>query len=168
MANSKAFLDAVNQIPSDFTKETVSNLLAIRHDERPESDAQCLERINQYFKYCSEHSMRPGIESLALSLGVSRISVFNWSKGKGCSPERQQMILAAVQLITSNLEQAFMSGKINPISGIFLLKNWCGYEDKTSLNVNTSNNADDLNDDDASIEELAKKYSMYDITEKSE
>ena len=36
-------------------------------------------------------------------------------------------------MINAFIEQALLSGKINPASGIFLAKNWLGYKDSVSL-----------------------------------
>ena len=78
------------------------------------------------------------------------------------------MIKASLQFINATLESAFLSGKVNPVSGIFMLKNWAGYCHRTDIAINSSDNSDDLNDDESSIEALEKKYANFDITEKSE
>ena len=42
-------------------------------------------------------------------------------------------MLRAKQYITAFLEAACMTGKINPVSSIFLLRNWCGYSNEVSF-----------------------------------
>ena len=39
----------------------------------------------------------------------------------------------AKMFISAFLEQAVVTGRISPPSGIFLLKNWCDYKDSFSL-----------------------------------
>lgn len=50
-----------------------------------------------------------------------------------CSEYRQELIQSAKAFIDAYLEQAILSGKINPPCGIFLAKNWLGLKDTISL-----------------------------------
>ena len=47
--------------------------------------------------------------------------------------ERAEIIQGAKSIIDSFLEQAMLSGKVNPATGIFYCKNWLGYHDSISL-----------------------------------
>ena len=152
MSKENSYPASANQLEPDFVKKTVSDLLEIQN----------------YFRYCQQNGMRPGVEGLALCLGTTRQTLFNWKLQKGCTEERANMIKASLQFINATLESAFLSGKVNPVSGIFMLKNWAGYCDRTDIAINSSDNSDDLNDDESSIEALEKKYANFDITEKSE
>ena len=40
---------------------------------------------------------------------------------------------SAKAFISAYIEQAMLSGKISPPSGIFLMKNWLGYKDTVSI-----------------------------------
>lgn len=97
------------------------------------SDEEVEERIQQYFEFCAAHSLRPGVESLCLALGVrSRQTLLNWQAKGG---RRGQAIDRAKAVITSLLEAWFLNGRIHPVTGIFLLKNWAGYKDQTEIEL---------------------------------
>lgn len=78
-------------------------------------------------------SLRPGVETLRTALHVSRSTLYEWSQGRNCSSERAEIIQGAKSIIDSFLEQAMLSGKVNPATGIFYCKNWLGYHDSISL-----------------------------------
>lgn len=124
---------AINSFPADKKRELIGNLMQLRAKGIPETDSELEERISQYFSFCQNSSIRPGIESLCLSLNITRTTLWRWSQGTNCSKRRQQAVLAAKQLIGSFLEQALLSGSVNPVSCIFLLKNWMAYRDSISI-----------------------------------
>ena len=82
---------ALSDLPEDFVGETVRSLKELNALGKPQTDAEVQERIDQYFKFCENSGCRPGIESLCLSLHISRTTLFNWVRGYGCSPERKQI-----------------------------------------------------------------------------
>ena len=57
--------------------------------------------------------------------------------------------------ISAFMEQTMLRGKINPASGIFLLKNWCGYRDNISFDVD--NVEHDMMRPQESAVEIAKR-----------
>lgn len=119
------------------TKQTIISSLRELHEMgKPQNDNEVKERIDQYFMFCEKSSMRPGVESLSLSLHITRTTLFNWSKGIGCTPQCQEYIESAKGFIAAFIEQALLSGKINPASGIFIMKNWLNYKDTVSLEDN--------------------------------
>ena len=115
------------------TQMIVTSLMELYDKGKPQTDEEVRQRVEDYFSFCAYSSMRPGIETLAACLHVSRYTIFNWSKGIKCSEERKEIIQGAKSLINAFIEQALLSGKINPASGIFLAKNWLGYKDSVSL-----------------------------------
>lgn len=123
----------LEEIPPVEVGEIVSSLKELYDKGKPETDEEVEQRINDYFSYCANSSIRPGIESLAMSLHVSRITLFNWSKGLGCSEKCQELISSAKMVVSAYLEQALLQGKVSPPSGIFLAKNWLGYKDSISI-----------------------------------
>ena len=64
---------------------------------------------------------------------VYKRQLFNWSRGIGCSQERKEIIEGARSFIGAYIEQAVLSGKISPPSGIFIMKNWLSYKDTISF-----------------------------------
>lgn len=105
--------------------------------EKPTNINELRTRLAKYFEYCRETGFRCGIETLCLSLGVTRQTLFNWCRGEGCTQEWQEQCQLAKQYIYGFLEQASLSGKINPVLAVWYGKNWCGYKDSISLEENT-------------------------------
>lgn len=126
--------------PQDVT-ETILQLDALRKMPRPKNDEEVERRVEEYFQYCAEKHMRPGVESLALALGISRVTLFNWSMGIKCSDKRRQIAEHAKALIAAYIEQASLSGHLNPATGIFIMKNWMNYKDTQSFEVSRPSDA---------------------------
>ena len=115
----------------------VSSLKELYDMGRPQTDAEVEQRIEDYFLFCERSNIRPGIETLCLSLHISRTTLFRWGKGIDCSNQRQEMVQSAKSFIGAFIEQCMLGGKISPPSGIFLMKNWLNYKDTISLEENT-------------------------------
>lgn len=124
---------ALNDIPAPVVTEMVNSLIELRNLGKPQTDEEIEERCSQYFRLCANSSLRPGIEGLALALGVDRATVWNWCNGKFCSPKRAEIVRAARQAVISYIEAAQLSGRLNPVSSIFLLKNWANYKDSVQI-----------------------------------
>lgn len=114
-------------------REISAELLELYHGPKPISDEEVEETIDRYFQACLHGCLRPGVESLCVSLHITRTTLFNWTRGIGCSRERQQTIQRARQYIASFIEQAALTGRLNPVTSIFILKNWAGYRNDYSL-----------------------------------
>lgn len=135
MANSKSNYPTtqMNDLEPDFVAETIENLRQLNNLGKPKTDVELTDRIDQYFKFCQNTGSRPGIESLCMALSITRTTLFNWNNGINCTPERQEIIIKAKAFIASFMEQAILRGKLNPASGIFLMKNWLNYKDTYSF-----------------------------------
>ena len=121
---------------SEFVGITVRSLLELSKLGIPRTDQELTQRIDEYFQHCIQNNSRPGIESLCLSLSTTRQSFWNWCNGSGGkSMEWQHQCLLARQVIISFLESAGLSGKLNPATNIFLLKNWAGYADTNNVEI---------------------------------
>lgn len=90
-------------------------------------------RIMDYFVICGEHGFRPAVASLALAMGIDRVTLFTWINGTGGikNPEVINTIKKAYSIINAGYEDMMNTGKINPVAGIFLMKNNMGYKDQT-------------------------------------
>lgn len=117
----------------EFVGDTVTSLYEMSLRGKCKTNEELQDRIDEYFRYCAEHQFRPTIQSLCLALNVSRFTLYAWRSGRNCDSERKEIAQRAVALINSFLESAVMCGKINPASGIFFLKNYCGYSDTISI-----------------------------------
>ncbi len=99
------------------------------------------QRILDYFSICELNDMKPSVAGLALSLGVERTTLWKIrTKQTGGYPsEVINSIKRAVQIINAMMEDYMQNGKINPVSGIFLMKNNMDYTDKQEVVVTPSN-----------------------------
>lgn len=126
----------LDKVPAEVNSEIITSLRELYEAGKPNTDKEVEERIDKYFLFCQESSIRPGIESLCMALHISRTTLLNWSNGDGCSKERQEMIQRAKSFIAAFIEQVVLSGRINPVSGIFIMKCWLGYKDIVSIEEN--------------------------------
>lgn len=110
----------------EFTGEAVWNLMELAGRGKPADIMELQQRIGDYFIFCEQRCFRPGIESLSLALGVSRTAFWQWCKrddewGMRCREAKQAIIVF--------VEQASLTGHLNPACAIFLLKNIANYRD---------------------------------------
>ena len=132
----------LDEIEPSAVQHIVTSLKELHQMGRPKTDEELEERIDQYFSLCERSSIRPGIESLCLSLHITRQCLYNWCHGIQCSERRQQACESAKSFIASFIEQASLSGKLNPATAIFLQKNWLGYKDVYSFEEEAENHRD--------------------------
>ena len=127
-------------------------------------DAKAVEeRVKWYFNHCIDNDMKPGVTGLCNALGISRMTFNNWEQGRKITRGEHTVIMQrAKNIIEEIMEQYMMNGKINPVSGIFLMKNnFDGYYDRQDLVVTPNSPLDPEKD----REELERKYSDNDIIE---
>lgn len=148
-------------------KNLVSCVRLLLHDKgKPRTDEDIRQRIDEYFTFCQQSSIRPGIESLCMALHISRTTLFNWNSGTNCSKECQELIQSVKAFIGAFIEQAMLSGKISPPSGIFLMKNWLLYKDAISIEESIPN---DTQKKTLSVAELPRlKDWQQDLTQNRE
>lgn len=123
----------IEDMEPSTVQEIVSSLKQLHDRGKPETDEEIKQRIDEYFAFCQQSSIRPGVESLCMALHISRTTLFNWNNGIGCSEICQELIQSAKSFIAAYIEQALLSGKVSPPSGIFLMKNWLSYKDTVSI-----------------------------------
>lgn len=129
----------IDSLEPSTVQEIVTSLNQLHDKGRPKTDEEIKQRIDEFFSFCQCSSIRPGIESLCMSLHISRTTLFNWNNGIGCSERCQEMIQSAKAFIGAFIEQAMLGGKISPPSGIFLMKNWLSYKDAISIEESIQN-----------------------------
>lgn len=96
---------------------------------------QVAARIDQYHHYCFQNDIKPDMPGMALALGVSRSTLWKWENGvESDKPQAVRNALKKGREINEYLmSQMMQNGKINPVSGIFLLKNNHGYRDQQDV-----------------------------------
>ena len=118
------------------TRAIIHSLRQLYDMGKPETNSELKERIDMFFQFCEDSSVRTGVQALCTALHISRTTLFCWSNGEDCDRERQEIIGMAKSFIDSFLEQVTLSGQVSPPVGIFLLKNWCNYKDTIGIEEN--------------------------------
>ena len=124
--------------------EPVENSRYIRHSmeimswERPNmaNPREVQDRINQYFTLCDTNEMKPSVEGLAFAFDTDRKTLWRWVNGidsKYIPDENRHIIKKAYTLLNNLMADYMQNGKINPVAGIFLMKNTMDYRDETEV-----------------------------------
>ena len=139
------------QLPEGDNNKYTSFALAIM--QMPKIDFrnpdELRTRVLDYFQLCADHDMKPGVAAVALAIGLDRRRLWEMRAGKhvrvsGIPQECVDIINGVYDSLEALWESYMISGKINPVSGIFLGKNNCGYQDKQEyvLTPNQMDSAD--------------------------
>lgn len=116
------------------------------------------QRVVDYFRLCAENDMKPTFAGMALAFDVDRTTLWRWCNS---SPDARQLSEAvrnslkkAYQILNAQMEDYMQNGKINPVAGIFLMKNNMGYRDQQEVVLKPDSQLGEQKDPD----ELQKKY----------
>jgi hypothetical protein len=115
-----------------------------------ENPEQVKARINEFFSICETDDIKPSIASLALSFGFSRFVLFDILNNRTNTVkniESKHTLKTAYDVINSYYEHMMNYGKINPVAGIFLMKNNMGYKDTTDYIINTNQEREENSND---------------------
>lgn len=108
-----------------------------------QSDEECAERLNWYFKLCTEQGQIPTVEDMCLALGTIRQTVWRWENGDGCTSARSDMIKKAKEILAGIDAKLVSQGKIPQITYIFRAKNFFGMQDKQEFVLTPNQSAAD-------------------------
>lgn len=140
------------------TKEEIGKIIGdnIRWLKTPivKSDEECADRLDSFFAQCHSESMFATVEKMALALGTTRRTVWEWENGMNCSAARTHMIKTAKEILAAIDADLVQSGKIPQITYIFRGKNFYGMKDVQDVVLSPSNPLGDINDP----EQLKKRY----------
>lgn len=101
-----------------------------------EDETAISERLEKYFNLCKDNDMKPTVAGMAMALGVSRQSLYDWRIGKRRAKESHSEVIEYWYGVLQALyEDYMMNGKMNPVAGIFLGKNHFGYTDQRDVVV---------------------------------
>lgn len=118
------------------------------------------QRVNDYFVLYASYDMKPTVAGLGMALGLDRRRLWEIKTGNHTSstpklpPSVEDTIKKAYKLMENLWESYMNSGKINPVSGIFLGKNNFGYQDKTEYVVTPNTQRDS----DYDPEDIRRRY----------
>ena len=131
---------------------------------------QVRERIDYYFRLVTSNGNRPTVAGLGLALnGMDRKRL--WEIRTGNFGNTRGEVAALPKTVTDLIKKAYktmeelwenymQTGRINPVSGIFLGKNNFGYQDKQDV-VITPNNPES----DYSAKDIADRYALPDVSD---
>ena len=125
-------LQRLTQQALDTFMSSVHNVVDL-HDVDSVHDA-----IVGYFQTCQRNGLRPGNLGLYAALGMSRQDYNNVVTGKSkskASPACIDMIKKATRAIGAYREGLALEGKINPITYIFMGKNYDYLDEKSTIEV---------------------------------
>ena len=94
--------------------------------------------IIDYFKSCDARGVRPGNLGLYAALGMSKQDYNNAVTGRSkskVSPACLDLIKKAVRAMGAFREGLALEGRLNPVTYIFMGKNYDGLEDQTRIEV---------------------------------
>lgn len=127
---------------------------------------QVQERISQYFDFCQQHNLFPGICGMANWIGVHRDTIHSWKTGQSRKETHQKLIQRAYDVIEEVLVDQLMDNRISSPVGIFLLKSAFGYKDRYDVAaIQSRDPLADLRLSDEKMEELRRKYLIDAIPE---
>lgn len=113
------------------------------------------QRVKEYFQICSDDDMKPSVAGLALALDIDRRRLWEIREGKmGKNPAVSDTLKKTMQLLDLQMVDYMQNGQINPVSGIFLMKNNFGYADKQEVVVTPQSPLGDTKD----TKELEDRY----------
>ena len=118
---------------------------------------QFKERIRQYFQICADDDMKPSVAGMALAFGVDRKTLWCWCNGVDSAyipAESRSTLKKAYYFLNAQMENYMQNEKINPVAGIFLMKNNMGYADKQEVVLTPNQQLGDQ----VPAEDLEKKY----------
>lgn len=149
----------------DNTKIMSINIALFNMQDIDMTDAQAVTgRLGEYFALYEQADLKPTVAGMAIALnGMSRQTLtaiahdrVTGSTGyKSALPLEVTTVIKKAYKMLENMWETYMnSGKINPVSGIFLGKNNYGYQDKTEY-VLTPNQQ---NDSDYDAEDIRQRY----------
>lgn len=113
-------------------------------------------RLQNYFLVCAKNDMKPSVAGMALAFGVTRKCLHDWIYGKikYVPSDVVYLMQRYYQILNAQMEDYMQNNKINPVAGIFLMKNNMGYEDKKEITVAPGDNLGE----EVAAEELRRKY----------
>lgn len=163
MAKNNYLQGQLEEVEPSKVQEIVTSLKQLHDMGQPRTDGEVEGRINQYFEFCEHSSLRPGVESLCLSLHITRQTLLNWANGQGCSEERQRLAQTARGFLAAYLEQVTMQGKLNPASSCFMFKNWFNYHDNVAVEPQQWQQRPVIPaDEPIRLDEIAARYGVTD------
>jgi hypothetical protein len=123
---------------------------------------QVEDRLDAYFALYAKYDMKPTVAGMAMALNMSRQTLWAVAHNQPVNSRGDLMNLPTAvadsikksYFLLENMWETYMnSGKVNPVSGIFLGKNNFGYKDTSEYVLTPNKQVDEY-----SPEDIKKKY----------
>lgn len=118
---------------------------------------QVEQRCREYFEIVMKNNMKPNLPGLALALGTTRKTIYKWvgnDEMKNFPESVRQVVRKYHTILNVQIEDYMQNGKVNPASGIFIMKNNYGYVDEIKQTIEHKEMLTAENTE----EEIRKKY----------
>lgn len=90
-------------------------------------------RTVEYLEKCKEDGVRVNLSAYALALGTTPDGLNDLVNDKRKTDEVRSAILKGISMVEAIMIEMMMEQRINPVTGIFLLKNHFGYKDQSEI-----------------------------------
>lgn len=145
--------------PGDNAKYLNHTMVIMQWDQPDMDNLEAVrKRIFDYFDLCRQNDMKPSFAEFSLAFGVDRMTMWRWCnnqpRSRDLSDSVRDSIKKARDLINAQMENFMQNGKINPVAGIFLMKNNMGYTDQQEVVLRPDNPLGEQKDPEA----LRRKY----------
>ena len=97
-------------------------------------DAESIgKRTLEYLDKCKTDGVRVNLSAYALSLGTTPDGLNELIGDKRLTDETRAALLKGISMVEAIMIEMMMEQRINPVTGIFLLKNHFGYKDQSEI-----------------------------------
>ena len=142
--------------PGEMSKMLGQTMTIAHWDPIDTDDPEQIERrINQYHEFCYQNDMKPSVVGMALAIGVDRTTLWKWENGVQSNKPLvvRNLLKKGREINELMLDQLMQNGKLNPVTGIFLMKNHHGYKDQADVVITPNNPVEGRSE-----EEIRKRY----------
>lgn len=101
------------------------------------------KEISDFFEICSRTDTVPTVTSLALWLGCNRDTIY--AHANNSNSPYSDVMKRTINYMHSVMENGTVDGKINPVTYIFLSKNYYGMRDDKNITVTPTGPSQDTN-----------------------
>ena len=152
---------------ADATPEEINDLIAYAVDvfKATPPDLHNAEEVRQaienYFQSCIKRGVRPGNLGLYAALGITKQDYYDVVNGRNkskVSPDCVDLLKKANRAMSAYREGLALKGKLNPVTYIFMGKNYDGLQDQTQIEVTAADSASPLQ---LTQEELNRRIPVY-------
>ena len=113
------------------------------------------KELSDYFDTCTQYNIIPTVTNVALWLGVDRDTIY--AHANNSASPYSDMMKNLLTYLHDQMQSGTLSGDINPVTYIFLSKNYYGMTDSKDINVKASANGGSSVNSQETAEALRKQ-----------